>query len=565
MRFYRLILLSIFLIAFNSTSFASTIETQLSSDQITLGDSIFVTYLLNNADRRSPDFSVLQKDFRILHTNYDTTIKMINGSTSMQTLWRLRLEPLHAGDIIIPEINFGNDKSATRKLIVTSSPVNQEPQSNGTNPSVFVRAEVSSTSPYVQSQVLYTFKLFFRTQLNDPRIEMPQIKDATFFQLSEKQPYQTTVNGKAYNVIEKTLVLFPQKPGTLVVPPMQFHALAVEENGTTYDDLLNFREMKTVSVATKDFHLKVRDVPANYQGKIWLPAKNISVSDQWSDNSKQWESDTPVMRTITIEAQGLRADQLPDLTFDKINGVSVYVDRPKRSNQVRDNMLVGLYEQKITYIPNNINSAIIPPLKINWWNTQTDSNAVAQTNGMTVHVKTVAGAVQPPAMSLPAPVINKPIVTLPEAQPVSKAFYTSVWFWMAGTFLIGWIVTLWILLRKNSVTNKEIVHQPVEPNEKNFEIACRSGQAELAQQYLLDWAKTQWPDAPLNLTSLRTFIHNEAFNLALQKLERALYAEKTAPWNGESLLVAFQQIKKTRKNSVGKVKQPIEILPPLNP
>jgi len=177
----------------------------------------------------------------------------------------------------------------------------------------------------------------------------------------------------------------------MTILPMKFHALALDENATGYYDPFNFDQPKAVSVSTKDFNLTVRDVPANYQGGAWLPAKNISLTEQWGDNTGRWESGTPVTRTIKLEAQGLRADQLPDLVIDKINNVSVYVDRPNRNNDIRNDMVVGVYEQKVTYIPNGTQSFTIPPLKINWWNTQTNTNAVAQLQAMPVHVKPAAG------------------------------------------------------------------------------------------------------------------------------------------------------------------------------
>jgi phage terminase small subunit len=316
--------------------------------------------------------------------------------------------------------------------------------------------------------------------------------------------------------------------------------------------------------------LAVRDVPANFQGSTWLPAKNISLTEQWSDNTGHWGSGTPVTRTITIEAQGLRADQLPDLVFDKINGVSVYADRPKRTNNLRNDRVVGVYEQKVTYIPNSTQAFIIPALKINWWNTQTDSNAVAQLHEADVVVRPAPSAPNPPANIASAPMTHTPVTH--DTNAVSKAFYTSVWFWIACLSLAAWAVTLWFMLRKKRDTDVKPAKQTpptTEISDKSFEQACHSGQAVQAQQYLLAWAKTQWPRGSLNLASLRELIHDEEFNLALQELERALYSKKTLAWNGEALLAAFQRLKKSRKYlAAGSIKNSnlqIDPLPPLNP
>jgi hypothetical protein len=379
-------------------------------------------------------------------------------------------------------------------------------------------------------------------------------------------------------VIEKTFALFPKKTGAMTILPMKFHALALDENATGYYDPFNFDQPKAVSVSTKDFNLTVRDVPANYQGGAWLPAKNISLTEQWGDNTGRWESGTPVTRTIKLEAQGLRADQLPDLVIDKINNVSVYVDRPNRNNDIRNDMVVGVYEQKVTYIPNGTQSFTIPPLKINWWNTQTNTNAVAQLQAMPVHVKPAAGASNSSANinnSLPAPMPLAQTVAVHETQVVAKAFYTSIWFWIACALLAAWIMTLWLMLRKKSGTADKAADQTVisvEISDKSFEQACHAGDVMLVQQYLLGWAKKHWPDVTLNLATLRELIHDEQFNLALRELEQALYAKKTMTWSGELLLTAFQRIKKSRKyfdavsvNPNKNAKLQSDPLPPLNP
>lgn len=202
-------ILRIFLLFFGMCQLClAALDTQLSSDRTTLGESVIVTFTLDNNTRISPDFSALQKDFYILSTNYGSAVNMVNGVTSVQSFWRLQLEPKKAGDLIIPEIIFGNDKSAARRIAVTGNPVQNVSAKQST--SVFVRGEISSPSPYVQSQLLYTFKLFFRTPIRDPRIEVPQIKDAAFMQLEDRPAYQTTINGTAYNVVEKTFALFPK-------------------------------------------------------------------------------------------------------------------------------------------------------------------------------------------------------------------------------------------------------------------------------------------------------------------------------------------------------------------
>jgi hypothetical protein len=226
-----------------------------------------------------------------------------------------------------------------------------------------------------------------------------------------------------------------------------------------------------------------------------------------------------------------------------------------------------MYEQKVTYIPNNAQAFTLPPLKVNWWNTKTNTNSVLQLNGMTVQVKAAANAPLPPAniATIAPSVASTTVVT--QTQMVSKIFYKSIWFWIACVLLVAWLMTLWFMLSKKSDSVKKVVKQipvPDEISEKSFEQACHTGHAVRAQQYLLVWGKMHWPAVTVNLATLRELIDDEHFNLALQDLEQALYSKKAVQWNGEALLAAFQRIKKTRK-AVKNSNLQIDPLPPINP
>lgn len=546
------------------TCFAGNLNTELSRDKIALGEYVVVTYTLNNnTSRVAPNFSALLKDFRLINTNYGNAINMINGVTTTQTFWRLWLEPKNVGELIIPALNFGDENSVPRKLTVTAAQMNGIDKQNT---SVFVRGEISSTSPYVQSQVLYTFKLYYSSQIRESRLELPQIKDATFFQLSDDQNYQTTINGKVYNVLEKNFALFPKKAGTITIAPIQLHTQTIDETPGNTDDWFTFNQARNITAATKTFNISVRDVPPHFQGTTWLPAKDLSLTEQWSNHSGHWESGTPVTRTITMTAQGLRADQLPDIAIDKIEGVNTYVDRPKRNNIIQHNMVIGVLEQKVTYIPNSSSSLTIPPLKMNWWNTRTNTNAVAELNSMSIQVKNIANNVNPVA-NLPS---SQPLPVTNSISSNTQTFYQSVWFWIACALLAVWIITLLFMLRRKSHTTipKPVLDkQTLELSDKDFTHACQSGHAVQAQQYLLTWAKERWPNMPMNLTILRELISDAPFNEALQELEQALYSKKTVTWHGEKLLSAFLRIKKSGNHysdikSKGKI---IDPLPPLNP
>lgn len=575
-----------------NSSYADSLATQLSRNKIESGDTFTISYILkSNASRTTPDFSPLEKDFQILSNNYGNSISIVNGSMTTQSYWQLILLPKRTGELIIPEISFGNIKSEARKLLV--SDVNNDVANDTQASPVFVEADVNNASPYTQSQVVYTFKLFYQSQLENPVIEIPQTKEATFIQLGDGSQYETTIKGKPYMVIEKKFAIFPHNPGKLIIPPAKFSALSYNINANiSYGQPFSINAPKRLLLSTKAFKLNVKNIPAQYHGATWLPASNISLTERWSDNSLTWDAGNPVTRTIIVQATGLRADQIPDLIIDKIDGINVYVDPPKRSNHIQDNTVIGTLEQQITYIPNTPAALTIPSLKLAWWNTKTNSAASTQLNDIAIQVKgsnVNQNVATPPNSANQTPIIqssNLHTPAIPPAQPTGKPasppFYSSIWFWLSMVSFFIWFITLILFsLKKKIKVNqlqsaaidsvKQIKSQP-DFSDASFKHACETGDAASANQLLLSWAKKIWKDELLNLEELCDMINDQAFTILVKDLEHAVYANHIEKWNGRDLLLSYEHLKKHHRRKTSSVEKnkkanlnQKEPLPPLNP
>lgn len=572
MRFIKLATIAFFLslILLFNYCIADSIDMQVTPDKIPLGETLTVSYMLNSHfSGATPDFSPIERDFRIINTNYGRSINMVNGSISSQTYWRLTLTPKKAGELTIPAINFGKVQSEARTVVIQENANNNYVANDKPNSSVFIQAEISNPSPYVQSQVLYTFKLFYRSQLENPRVQLPQIKDATFFQLGDDLSYQTTIKGTPYNVVEKTFAFFPEKSGEIIIPPTQFSTVAYDVDTSLGNNPFYVASPKTIALMTKAFKLNVQKAPASYQGTTWLPAKNLIITEKWSSASNQWELGNPVTRTITVEAEGLRADQIPDIAIEKMTGINSYVDTPKRSNSIHGKLITGTLQQKVTYIPNAEQTFTIPGVKLHWWNMQTSANELVQSNPMTV---TVIGApatqiATPPSTITPTPVSANPTpITKPVEVKNSQAFYLSLWFWVAFFFFVIWLVTLTFLWKKKTKPIQKSNESSVALNDDVFRQACEQGNAALAQQYLLSWGKQHWQNTALNLEKLSEIINEDAFTHAIKNLEHSMYAKKAEKWDGHALLRAYLKIKAKKQRVTKQVDTyKNDPLPPLHP
>ncbi len=289
-----------------------------------------------------PDVTPLRKDFDVLGTSTSSETAFVNGSRSDRTRWLVRLQPRHTGTIDIPPISVGGEHTAALELKVTeTSPA----AANSASKHVFLEAEIAATgkSIYVQQQIPYTVRLYYDGTVQSGELAAPDAANAIVEQLGEDKRFTAMRDGREYNVIERRYAIAPEKSGVLHIPPAIFQGIA-EAPQTRQDDAGPTEDLmdrmlrgtpfandpffkgsmgtniafgdpgRPVAARSQEITLDVEPRPATAKGN-WLPAEQITLHDSWEDNPPQLKVGEPVTRTITIEARGLAASQIPALSL----------------------------------------------------------------------------------------------------------------------------------------------------------------------------------------------------------------------------------------------------------
>jgi len=550
---YILILIAFVSIFILGSVYADEVDVSLSSDKVTFGDTITLTFSLNAKSKGvSPDFTPLTKDFDILGKSYGNYISVLNGDVKSQSVWTLTVQPKKSGDLVIPEIIFGKFKSKNSKVSVSDLPA----ITVDNNSSMFVKAEISNPSSYVQSQSVYTFKLFYNTEIENPRVDIPKVDGILFVELANDKQYRTSIDGNAYNVVEKSFAIFPQNPGKVNIKPFKFYGLTQDKSSNKYNSPFYLNPLKKVILTTESMKIDVKDIPTTFNGEHWLPAKDINLKEEWSENPKAMQIGTPITRTIILEAEGLRADQLPDLKFKDVAGVNIYKDPPVRNTQVKGDLVIGVLQQKITYIPNTSKTINIPEFKIEWWN-------LKENRAASVSLASISTAIKGSPIILDKPTNNLVPVSqalISNSNNSAVPFYQEKWFYIAVLFLSIWLFTLYYFLRNKT---KKKIERITALDESSFIEACKSGNSLVAYNYLIVWGKNLTKTSHVNLKILAKYFDSEEFSSELRNLEKALYDKVKYNWNGLDLLKAYRYIKKHK--ILGKKNNEFDVLPPLNP
>ncbi|MDO9242143.1 MAG: BatD family protein, partial [Methylicorpusculum sp.] len=163
------------LMSLTGTVFAVEIEVSVDRNPVTLNESFQLLFTANESPDGRPDFSPLETDFEILGQSQSSSTSIINGQFSKKIQWKVDVIAKSSGDLVIPAISFGNDKTGpfpltvNDKTIVRSVPGDDE---------IFLEVEATPEKPYVQSQVLYTLRFFRRVDIAQARLNEPEMDDA---------------------------------------------------------------------------------------------------------------------------------------------------------------------------------------------------------------------------------------------------------------------------------------------------------------------------------------------------------------------------------------------------
>ena len=119
-----------------------------------------------------PDFSPLEKDFQVLSTSTSTSMNIVGTKITRTKQWRLTLMPVKAGNLVIPAIYFGKDKSPPASLTVVQAGTGAPGRDA---PDIFIDVEASPGTAYVQAEVMYKVKLYRAVATSNETLSEPDV------------------------------------------------------------------------------------------------------------------------------------------------------------------------------------------------------------------------------------------------------------------------------------------------------------------------------------------------------------------------------------------------------
>jgi BatD DUF11 like domain len=481
---------------------------------------------------KQPDFSVLQNDFEMLGTQSQTSMSIVNGESNSKLLWAVGLQPKRAGTLTIPAFAAGNAK--TQALSVNVLPA-QAGAVGKAGDDVFVDAEATPRSPYVQQEVRLTVKLFYALNLTDGNLDDPKVEGLVVRKLGQDSNYTAEVDRRRYRVVERHYAISAENSGALEIPAIAFrgHAFGPGELNSF------FSRGQGISAQSEAITLDVRARPPESGSDVWLPAQSLTLSAEGVDASSSVHVGEPLTLTLRLKAQGLGFEQLPELKLPKIEGADIYPDKETTQNRDDGSWQYGTRERKFAIVPSRAGTLQIPQISIAWWDTAHDRAAISEVPALSIPVAPAQGTAAPePARPVAAaPSSEAPANTAPALAPITATSDLELRQWRVLAFaaIALWLLTVsaviaWLLARRRARRSATIQRdQPAAQiaGGNEFRTACARGDLPVAARALLNWARRERP-ALRNLGELSRAVTDAQQSAVLGELERALYASESA-------------------------------------
>ena len=563
----KLLLLFFVLLLFLKNSFGE-VTAWLENNPVTVGQ-MFNLYVeaKNVNDVSEPDLKNL-KGLQVLNQSTQNQTSIVGNKITRTIKWTYTLLASSRGEYQIPSLKVGNETTNSIVLKVDDT------QEKNNNKIVYLDMNISPKKVYPQQQVIASLKIIRNGfQLVNESITPFEIEGARVEKIKESS-YQKVKNGVKQLITEIIYVLIPEKSGRIVIPEVRYQGDEITgiNLGGIFQKFGSYsqnRGKRIFSKSTTQF-LEVIPIPKNFRG-WWLPVKELTIDEKWYPGSNEFRVGEPVTRTITISANGVYGDQIPELKINSHENLKGYVDKPQINTEKNQFGIQGMRTEKWALIPSKPGKVVLPQILVSWWDVTNDElqNTIIPSRIIEV---------LPAMKNYSKNIINSEnntdtIKNINDLENISTNEIKQIYIWkvLSTVFAIFWMLTIffWYLTIRNKKIKQKKLNDSNENNHKNNVIKetkklkelLITGSPKTIKLALLNWSKCVWKnDPPKHLEQISDRIPE--LNKGIKLLNNALYGKNKEEVDISNLRREFVSITIPKENNVLKKKSYLSNLYP---
>jgi hypothetical protein len=402
-------------IYFPATSFSTNIEFSASVDKThaTTEDSIKLSIKVGGVRNPPKPELPLLLDFTVRSLGTSSSTQIINSNMKISTTYNYLLIPKKEGNFKISSIPIKLSGTIYKSNPITLIIKNLSNTKSKAIREVYTETSISKKNPYINEQIVYTFKLFRKKETRNLNLSMPY--DENFFQkeaLGKAKRYSIVINGIEYDVDEVSIGLFPLKTGKATVPPsmMELDLINRSQLNRQRDPFARFFDDSFFSGITKSNHkilstrpIEVNIYPLPKEGKP-SSFKNLvgKIHITATIGKKILEAGDTTTLTITVSGTG-NIMNASITSLNTGNDFKVYPDQPIFKKSIHGNQVGGEKIFKFALVPLATGQKTIPSITLNYFDPEEKKYKEISTSPINIKIKSTTN---PEHLSLFQPKTN---------------------------------------------------------------------------------------------------------------------------------------------------------------
>lgn len=375
--FYRLFIVSLLCILFCPDAFAeASLTASVDRTKITIDEQVNLSITANGGTPSEPDIPY-NKELEFTPRGTSSQMQITNGSFTSSETYNYQVNPKNTGKLTIPPISSVIDgKKYTTQPIVIEVINAEEKSSVDNSQKIFVTAQVNNKNPYVNQQIIYTFRFYAKVQTELHDIRYPDFKNFWVEDIGKENVYEQIINGERYQVVETTKALYPTKAGQINISPLNFFVEVLYQDDTMGGIFTSTRK-EVENYKTHSLKVNVKALPPAPKDFSGIVGHDLKVTtDIDTQTIKAGES-----ANLNIKIQGIA--NITDLKkFPlKVNDLKVYEDKAVEDANLQGSELLWSKNFKYALVPLKKGQIIVPESSVVYFNVKTNRYETVKSKG----------------------------------------------------------------------------------------------------------------------------------------------------------------------------------------
>jgi len=369
-----------------AVSDALEVRAWVDKTEATLEDQVFLTVSISG-QRRLPSDPILPPlpDFSVTKGGSSSRTQIVNGSINTSVEATYLLTPRRAGSFTIGPVRI-EKKGRSYQSQPISIKILPAASSTEARPVAFVTQHVDVKDPYVQQQIVYTFRFHRRVQSVEAQWDPPTFQGFWVEDLGKERQYEKVLNGQRYAVTELKKALYPLSEDSGPIGETRLTCkLVAQQRGAQrgmdsfFGDSFFGSRGQTImkNLGARPIPLDIRPLPEEGRPEAFEGLVGSFVVRAETGQNRLQVGDSTTL-TVTVTGNGNLRD-LVELSPGEIPGFKVYPDKPNFQVDIQGDTLHGTKVFKKALVPIEHGILEIPPQEVPYFDPEKGSYQIAGT------------------------------------------------------------------------------------------------------------------------------------------------------------------------------------------